>query len=477
MKKGILISLVVLFTTTLSAQDYNYQFRLNLKDKGKSDYSIDRPEEYLSQKSIERRHRQGISISKIDVPISPKYIEEIKAAGGKIAAKSKWLSSVTVHCKDSLMIDNFLALPFVDSAVFVWRGKAPQSVDIAEPDTINTYPIKEEPQSNYYGKMHINININNGQALHDAGYKGKDMTIAVIDAGFRNLPKIEMLDNVNILGHKSFVYQKNNLFDNEANTHGLMVLSCIGTNKPNQAVGTAPEADFWILGSEDTRSEFPVEEDYWVMAAEFADSVGVDVINTSLGYAEFDKPAQSHTRAQLDGRTNYITKGANIAADRGMLLVTSAGNSGNDAWYKITSPADAPNVLTIGAIQSDSIISPFSSRGLTSDGRIKPDVMALGSRSTVINDKGLVGQSYGTSFSSPIMCGMVACLWQAFPSLTNKEIIRVVRESSDKFYAPDANYGYGIPDMAKAMEIAQNLVDRKEFIKKQVQQSTSKKKK
>ena len=477
MKKTILISLVTLLAATLSAQDYNYQFRLSLKDKGSSNYSIDRPEEFLSKKSLERRQRQGIPVSKIDLPISSEYLKDIQAAGGKIIAKSKWLSSVTVNCADSLMVDKFLALPFVDSATFVWKGKPAKSK--VEGDTIAPTPalkMEEDVQDSYYGKMYTNINTNNGQALHDKGYKGKGMTIAVIDAGFHNLPQIELLDNINVLGSKSFVYEKEDLFGEGANYHGLMVLSCIGSNKPNIAVGTAPEAEFWLLGSEDTRSEFPIEEDYWVMATEYADSVGVDVINTSLGYAAFDKPAQSHTWAQLDGRTNFITKGANIAGDRGMLIITSAGNSGTDSWYKITSPADSPNVLTIGAVQSDSIISPFSSRGFTSDGRIKPDVMALGSLSAVVSDKGKLTQSYGTSFSSPIMCGMAACLWQAFPTLTNKEILRALRESGDKSDAPDANYGYGIADMDKAMQIAQKLADQKELVRKQIEKSSKQKK-
>lgn len=465
MKKGILSLITILLVSILSAQDYNYQFRLSLKDKGKTSYTTDKPQDFLSEKAIERRKKHNIAINRTDLPISDDYLRTIEETGGKVIAKSKWLNTVTVHCTDSTMVNLFSALPFVYDTQFVWRGK-PDSIHNNKTDTVAIYPIKENIDlDNYYGKAFDNIRLNNGQALHNAGFKGDGIDIAVIDAGFNNLPKIEMLDNIHIKGQKGFVYQKEDLFGSSANAHGLMVLSCIAANKPNQLVGTAPEANFWILSSEDTRSEFPVEEDYWVAAVEYADSIGVDVINTSLGYAEFDKPAQSYTKAELNGRSNFITRGANAAANKGLLIVCSAGNSGDSPWRSITSPADAPNILTVGAIQQDSIISPFSSRGLTADGRIKPDVVALGSLSAVVNNKGLVSQNYGTSFSSPIMCGMAACLWQAFPTLTNKEIINVIRQSANRYDFPDADYGYGIPDMGKAMEIAQKVLEKKALSK------------
>ena len=311
--------------------------------------------------------------------------------------------------------------------------------------------------------------------MHDAGFKGKGMTIAVIDAGFNHLPQIEMLNNLDIKGYKGFVYENEDLFNN-ANQHGLNVLSCIGTNKPMQFVGTAPEAGFWLFGSEDSRSEFPIEEDYWATAIEYADSVGVDVVNTSLGYNNFDKPAKSYTHKDLDGKTALISRAADKASQKGMLVVISAGNSGDSEWRKITPPSDAVNVLTVGAIQQDSSIVGFSSRGLTADLRIKPDVMALGLGAATIDDKGHVSSKAGTSFSSPIMCGMVACLWQAFPALTNREIVNIVRESSDNFETPDQDYGYGLPDMGKAMSLAQSLVEKKEKAASQVKEASKKKK-
>lgn len=459
MKKLITLSCLAIFAMTAFSQDYDYKFRLILKDKGKTKYKVEKPQEFLSQEAIERRRQQGIAIDETDLPISEKYLKDIEKAGGVVVAKSKWLSSVAVHCSDSTMVDRFKELPFVSDAVFVWRGKR------AEPkkktDSIISYPAKETVEfGNYYGRGWDNIRLNNGQHLHNAGFRGKGMAIAVIDAGFSHLPQIEMLNNLDIKGHKGFVYQHDDMFQ-DANQHGLNVVSCIGTNKPMQFVGTAPEASFWLLGSEDARSEFPIEEDYWAAAIEYADSVGVKVVNTSLGYNDFDAPAQDYTHAILDGKTAHITRAANNAVKKGMLVVISAGNSGDSEWEKITPPSDAYNALTVGAIQRDSTIARFSSRGLTADLRIKPDVMTLGAGSVVIKDNGTVSYSSGTSFSSPIMCGMAACLWQAFPTLTNVEIVDVIRESSDKYETPNKDYGYGIPDMKKAMEIAQLKLEKK----------------
>ncbi|MDU1891196.1 MAG: S8 family serine peptidase [Dysgonomonas sp.] len=458
MKKLYLVLSLFLIVSAVYPQ-YNYKFRLTLTDKGQTPYTLDRPEEFLSQKALDRRSKQRLSVDSTDLPISQKYINDIEQVGGIVVAKSKWMKTIAVHCSDSAMADKYKELPFVSDVMFVWKGKPKTE---STPDSIVKYPAKETISfGNYYGRGEDNIKINNGQALHNAGFKGKGIDIAVIDAGFNHLPQIEMLDNLDIKGHKGFVFENEDMFTN-ANQHGLNVLSCMATNKPMQFVGTAPEASYWLFSSEDARSEFPVEEDYWATAIEYADSVGVDVVNTSLGYNNFDKPAVSYTHAILDGRSALITRAANAAASKGMFLSISGGNSGDSEWEKITPPSDAFNVLTVGAVKRDSVIAEFSSRGYTADLRVKPDVMALGSASIVVGDKGQVRMASGTSFSSPIMCGMVACLWQALPSLTNKEILEIVRESSDNYTDPDKDYGYGIPDMGKALELGKALVEKKE---------------
>ncbi len=274
------------------------------------------------------------------------------------------------------------------------------------------------------------------------------MTIAVIDAGFHNADKITAMQNIRILGTRDFVNPSADIF--AESSHGMMVLSCIGMNRPEIMTGTAPEASFWLLRSEDESSEHLVEQDYWAAAVEFADSVGVDVVNTSLGYYSFDDKSKNYAYHHLDGQYALMSRQASRAADKGMVLVCSAGNSGMGSWKKLTPPGDAENVLTVGAIDKEGLLAPFSSVGNTADNRVKPDVMAVGLGADVIRTDGNQGKANGTSFSSPIICGMVACLWQARPELTAKEVIELVRRAGDRAGFPDNIYGYGIPDMWKA---------------------------
>lgn len=464
MTKSIILIILTFLSVSLFAENYEYKFRLTLKDKGETPYSIDKPEKFLSPKAIERRSKQNIKIDESDLPISEAYLKKIEKTGGIIVAKSKWNGTVAVHCKDSLTSNKLEALPFVQDISLVWKG-LPKKERI-NTDTIDYYTIAQEPlDSLYYGYAYDNIRMLKGDTLHARGFMGEGMTIGVIDGGFNNFPKIEFLDNINVAGYKNFVYENHSLFEQD-NQHGTNVISCIATNKPHVYVGTAPNASFWMLGSEDSASEFPIEEDYWAAAIEFADSVGIDVVNSSLGYTNFDPPVASHTRKELDGKSTLISRSASKAANKGMFLVISAGNAGNKEWEKVSAPGDALDILTVGAIARDSTLSTFSSRGLTADLRIKPDVVALGSGSVVIDEKGAIALKSGTSFSSPITCGIVTCLWQAFPSLTNFELLDVIRESADRYEDPSVKFGFGIPDMEKAMEIAQAKVERKEKLKK-----------
>lgn len=459
MAKKIFIFFISLSSISLLYSNPEYKFRLTLKDKGETIYTVDKPEEFLSQKAIERRIKHNIRIDQSDLPISAKYLQEIEKTGAIIVAKSKWNQTVAVHCTDSIMRQQLENLPFVKKVELAWKSKSRRPKQII--DTVGIYIMQEPPlDSLYYGYAYDNIKIIKGDSLHAKGFTGKGMTIGVIDAGFNNYPKIEYMDNINLMGYKNFVYDKDCLFRQD-NEHGTNVISCIATNKPHYFVGTAPDADFWILGSEDSSSEYPIEEDYWASAIEFADSVGIDVVNSSLGYTIFDAPAISHTKDGLDGKTALITRSADMASKKGILLVISAGNSGNKKWGKISAPADAEDVLTVGAIRRDSVIAEFSSLGLTADLRIKPDVVALGSGSVVIDDKGQISYKSGTSFSSPIMCGAAVCLWQAFPTLANYELIDIIRQSANQYDDPGIRYGFGIPDMDKAMIIAEKFVEIK----------------
>lgn len=428
----------------------NYQFRIQLKNKGETSYSINKPEEFLSKKAIERRKRQHLSIDNSDLPISSDYLSKIEELGFIIVAKSKWLQTISVQCSDSALINQLRNLDFVNGVTLAWKSK-----DSIPSDTKSTKRRPTTKNKGYYGYASDQITTVNGQHLHENGYYGENMEIAVIDGGYTNLKEILLLDNVFIRGSKDFVYHGLDMF--KSTEHGTSTLSTMAGNYPKEYVGTAPHAKYWLLRSEDGQSEYPIEEDYWITAVEYADSVGVDLINTSLGYSRFDSPAESYKYEQLDGKTSLMTRAADIATDKGIFVVVSAGNEGAKTWAKITVPADAKNVLTVGAMTKDSIIASFSSKGPTYDGRIKPDIVALGSKINVIGSTGEIIINNGTSFSGPVMCGLIACLWQAYPNLTNIELLDIIKKSSSKYNSPGESYGYGVPDMKLAMELAEGM--------------------
>lgn len=447
MKRLLLLSAFVLLAAGASAQQDTLKYRISLKDKAATEYSLKKPEKYLSAKAIERRRKQNLPIDSTDLPVCRKYIDEIRKQGVKIVVTGKWDNFVTVSCNDTTLIDRIAALPFVLSTEKVWISPGAGKPSMAtERDSVLNQPTIH-PDS-IYGRAITQIQMSNGDKLHEAGFKGQGMTIAVIDAGFHNVDKITAMQNIRILGTKDFVNQQADIF--AESSHGMSVLSCIGMNRPDIMTGTAPEASFWLLRSEDEYSEHLVEQDYWSAAVEFADSVGVDVINTSLGYYSFDDKSKNYKYRDLDGRHALMSRQASHIADKGMILVCSAGNSGAGSWKKITPPGDADNVLTVGAIDKRAVLATFSSVGNTADHRVKPDVVAVGVGSDVIRTDGNQGRANGTSFSSPIMCGMVTCLWQACPTLTAKEVIELVRRSGDRASFPDNIYGYGVPDMWKA---------------------------
>ena len=447
MRKLISFLAIALLATGASAQQDTLKYRISLKDKAATEYSLKKPEKYLSAKAIERRRKQNLPIDSTDLPVCRKYIDEIRKQGVKIVVTGKWDNFVTVSCNDTTLIDRIAALPFVLSTEKVWISPGAGKPSMAtERDSVLNQPTIH-PDS-IYGRAITQIQMSNGDKLHEAGFKGQGMTIAVIDAGFHNVDKITAMQNIRILGTKDFVNQQADIF--AESSHGMSVLSCIGMNRPDIMTGTAPEASFWLLRSEDEYSEHLVEQDYWSAAVEFADSVGVDVINTSLGYYSFDDKSKNYKYRDLDGRHALMSRQASHIADKGMILVCSAGTSGAGSWKKITPPGDADNVLTVGAIDKRAVLATFSSVGNTADHRVKPDVVAVGVGSDVIRTDGNQGRANGTSFSSPIMCGMVTCLWQACPTLTAKEVIELVRRSGDRAGFPDNIYGYGVPDMWKA---------------------------
>ena len=442
-----------------------YIWRYTLKDKEGSPYSIEHPSRWLSHKSIERRRRQGLPIDSTDLPVSPQYLKTFENTASEtvrgdrkkstewvIIGTSRWHNSVLVRSNDTTLLNRLSTLPCVKEVRKVWTS----------PDSIN----RETPKFNHhdswnpwdsikgeiYGNGKEQIEMLHGHRLHSIGMKGKGITIAVLDGGFQNCDVIPAITKANILGTKDFVYPNSTHFYRETD-HGTKVLSTMASNEPQVMVGTAPEARYWLLRSEDSQTEQPVEEDYWTMAAEFADSAGGDLINSSLGYNDFDKGHGSHKLWQLDGHSTLISHSASMIAKKAMILVNSAGNTGMGPWKKLTFPADAEDCLTVGAVTDMLTNAPFSSVGPTQDGRVKPDVVAIGSPATVVTGRGSIAQDMGTSFATPVICGLAACLWQALPNMTAHELMELIRQTSNNKEHPDNIYGYGLPNFWKAYMI------------------------
>lgn len=426
-------------------------------DKPDSQFYFDNPLEMLSQRALDRRTNQGIVLDEKDIPIHQLYIDQITASTGiEVKAKSKWLNAL--HVRGSIEnIDALANFSFVDRIHFANRTLNTQN-RISQSYKVKSVQKQLDTQEDFvYGNSANQIQMLNGHLLHQQNYTGTGKIIAVMDAGFPGVNTASSFqrirDNNQILGGYNFVSRSDDFYTE--NAHGTLVLSLMAGFVENQLVGTAPDSGYYLFITEDNADENPVEESYWVEAAEVADSLGVDIINTSLGYFTYNNPNYSYTYADMDGETSFIARGADIAFSRGMICVTSAGNSGAGANPNISTPADAIHTLTVGSVKFDKTYSTFSSIGPTSDGRIKPDVMAQGQNPYYSTTTGSVANaSSGTSFSGPIIAGMVASFWQAIPWATNQQVVDFVRQSADRFSNPNAQFGYGIPDFQLALDTA-----------------------
>lgn len=436
-------------------------FRLTLKDKHGTQFNLNEPQKFLSKSAIERRQKQGLPIDSTDLPLSSEYLNIISHTGVNIVGKSKWNNTVLVFSKDFKKIEKSTQLPFVNGFIHVWTEPDSLEAKLKRSRPHNTFNKWDTITDSYYGIAEEQIKMLNGMKLHNAGYKGSGVTIAIIDGGFRNVDVIPSFKDINIKGEKDFVYPISKSVYNEID-HGTKVLSDMAMDIPNVFIGTAPDASYWLLRSEDKTAESLVEEDYWAEAAEFADSVGADIINSSLGYDEFDDHSVSHKYKDMDGESTLISHTASMLASKGMILVCSAGNNGMGAWKKIVFPSDAKDVLCVGAVNHSLQNAPFSGVGPTQDGRIKPDVMAMGSPAAVITGRGTIIQDNGTSFAAPILGGLVACLWQALPHMTAKQIMELVRRCGSNARTPDNIFGYGIPDFYKAFMLGKGYDDKTE---------------
>lgn len=487
MKKLFIAVICILCTAyAVQAQTY-YKFAVTFKDKaiGQNPYTLDNPLQFLSQRSLDRRTRSGIQLTERDLPVYPGYVTNLSAvaSGYTVYHSSRWFNHVVVGTTDSSVATAFKTLNFVSDVKMIYAGATPKNGKGKGSTHSMNAERNEQPKNNHqqtksttagqledlqYGQSRVQVEMIGVDYLHRKGFMGQGMMIAVLDGGFQNVNNIDAFDYIRdhnqLLGTWDFVVNDSNVYDDS--NHGTNVLSCMAGYIDGQFIGTAPKASYWLLRSEDTFSETISEEYNWVAAAEFADSVGADLINSSLGYTTFDNGIDDHTYNDLNGNTTIITRAADYAAGTGILVVNSAGNSGSQPWHYIGAPADGDSVLSIGAVTDKRLKAGFSSFGPSADGRIKPDVSAMGQSVFLIGAGGSITQASGTSFSSPLTCGAIASLWSSYPDKNNMTIFDAVRKSGHQFSTPDDELGYGIPNMGVAELILINT-NFQDYYKKQ----------
>ncbi|WP_381527507.1 S8 family serine peptidase [Spirosoma soli] len=459
-KVSWLVMLMVLAHVSAFGQTTR-KFLVLLRDKSNTPYSVNRPEQFLSQRSLLRRQKQNIAIQERDLPVNPTYVAQIRQAGAKIWFTSRWLNAVLVEASDST-IARVQTLSFVQGLEF-GRSLANARVSTTTPlnatSEAGSYAKFGDFQPINYGNSALQVTQIGADVMHQQGYRGEGMLIGVLDAGFLNANRVGFLKplfNENrIVATYDFVNKETSVYEDDS--HGLSCLSAIAAAADNQLYGTAFKASFVLLRTEDAGSESRIEEANWLFGAEFADSVGVDVISSSLGYTQFDDGISSYTYQNMDGKTALSTRAAQIATETGMVVVVAAGNEGNGSWRYLSAPSDAASVLAIGAVTQVGQRASFSSFGPSADGRVKPDLAARGQGTVIGSPGGQILMGNGTSFATPLVAGLAAGFWQAHPDLTAGQVTESLRRSGSQYATPDSELGYGIPNFAQASVAAESF--------------------
>ena len=457
MRKVSFLLLFLAVTFFAQAQIATNIYWIQFTDKNNSPYSIDNPEAYLSPRALQRRANLGLTIDEYDLPVNPQYLQAVADCGAELINPSKWLNGVSVHVTDPAVIEAINALEFV--AVVRNCPNDPKAQEMKERWLANEMKPSSANRGmyGYYGGAEAQVTQLKVNLLHDMGFDGTGVVVAVLDGGFQGTEDASCFDNMReegrLLGTRDFVYGSNSVYTQS--THGTSCLSTMAAYDPNNMVGTAPKASYYLIHTEDGDSENIIEEYNWVSGAEYADSLGVDVCSTSLGYIDFDLGQWDHPFEHFDGKTAPMSIGCEIAASRGMICMNAASNEG-DGFCTLGIPADAEHILTVGAVDANGNRAYFSSVGPTYDGRIKPDVMAMGEGTYVASGYGSWWPYYngdGTSFATPVLAGAVACLRQARPYASVQEMCDAIRACGDRADNPDNKYGYGIPDFSQALEV------------------------
>ena len=461
MKKLILLC-VLLGSLVAFAQESPTCYRISLSDKNNNPYSIDNPSEYLSARALAKRTRFNIPITEQDLPVNPQYLQQIKAIDNdiRVLCVSKWMNTTTIYCPDSTKLAQISSLPFVTDILPVANYdltidyETPAANETIEPLVPNQSKDTVIPFD--YGYGYPQIALHNGHLLHNEGFRGDSMLIVVFDAGWTGLDTNaffqSLFENGQIWGSIDLIPWRHYVYD--GHYHGTIVTSTMAVQSEGVLVGTAPKANYFFIRSECPDSEQLIEEDFWAQAAEIADSLGADVINSSLGYTTFvDFPQGNFTYQDVDGVTSIASRAATILGQKGVVVCISAGNDGANDWHYIGHPGDAFDVLTVGAADAEGNIAPFSSRGPTYDGRVKPDITSVGVNTVCIWPEYGLGTANGTSLAGPVAAGLCACLWQALPTKSSTELMQIIRESGSCYNNPNDSLGYGIPDFFAAYQL------------------------
>ena len=445
-------ALMALATAPASAQGTVRRHLVYFRDKMGTPYSVAQPQAFLSARAITRRTRQGIAVLPRDLPVTPGYVTQVRAVSGgpQVLYTSRWFNAAVVSC-DSATLVRIKALPAVRSAVTLNRSyQAPNP--FTPPTQVVPVVASQSTARARYGKAYRQNEQIAAIAMHNAGYRGEGMQIAAFDAGFPGVNQISALQPAfqeqRVTSTRNFVDGGTSVY--LRNSHGTNCLAAIAGNQSGFYIGSAPKASFHLCITEDATSEHPIEEANWLAAAEYADSVGVDIISSSLGYTDFDAPSPSYTYADMNGRNAISSRAATMAARVGMLVVNAAGNEGSNPWHYISAPADADSIMSVGAVDSVGNHAYFSSYGPTADGRIKPTLSAMGFAAAVLASNGTSFRGSGTSYACPILAGMAAGFWQANPTLTAQQVILALRSTASQATTPDNTMGYGIPNFVSA---------------------------
>ncbi|MDD4226551.1 MAG: S8 family serine peptidase [Mariniphaga sp.] len=460
MKRSVFIILALIGVhQSLCAQNFYW---VAFTHKGNTSCSFSAPEEFLSVRAIFRRAKQGIPIDSLDIPVNPAYIKQVVELGCSLVHSSRWLNGITVKTTRDDFPLLAQELPFVQEVELTKKASPVKSARLKFSPP-GAPLVSAEFDSTVYGASFQQIAQLKVQYLHNQNFDGQGIHLAVLDAGFYQVDKFHAFEslwrNGQIPGTRDFVTSDTDIF--EEHYHGMSVLSVLAGKIDGQFRGSAPGASYWLIRTEDDDSEYLIEEDNWIAGAEFADSAGVDIINSSLGYTTFDDPAMNHTYLDMDGNTTRVTRAANIAASRGMLIFVSAGNEGREGnlWKYISAPSDGDDVICVAAVNSAGTRAPFSSHGPASDGDIKPNVSAMGVNTVILTNVGTTGTGNGTSYASPLVAGAAACLWQANPHAHAIQVKQAIEQSANQFAHPDSILGYGIPDMNRADQILKSSLN------------------